>query len=75
MLIDLQEQIRSWQSWSSTMCEGKVQAQIDKKTLPDDNSGEAMAKRSTYRSKVFDYIMRMSSWWVLPLDEYEDSLD
>jgi hypothetical protein len=62
LLVDLQDQVRSWQSWSSTMCEGKVQEKINNKTLPADNSGDSMNKRSTYRSKVFDYLMRESPW-------------
>jgi hypothetical protein len=64
-LKKLMESIKSWQSWSSTICEGKVQEQVDKKALPSDNSAESMMARSTYRSKVFDYIMRKSSWYVL----------
>lgn len=64
-LIKVMESIQSWQSWSSTICEGKVQEQIDKKALPADSSAKSMMARSTYRSKVFDYLMRKSSWYVL----------
>jgi len=62
-LQDLQSQVRSWQAWSSTLSEGELQEQIDKKILPDDNSGPSMAKRSSYRSKVFDFLMRRSAWY------------
>jgi hypothetical protein len=62
-LQDLQSQVRSWQAWSSTLSEGELQEQIDKKILPDDNSGPSMAKLSSYRSKVFDFLMRRSAWY------------
>lgn len=57
---ELQKSVQSWQAWSSTMCEGKVQQQVDTKALPSDKSGEFA--RSTYRAKVFDYIFRKSTW-------------
>lgn len=57
---ELQKSVQSWQAWSSTICEGKVQQQVDVKVLPSDKSGEFA--RSTYRAKVFDYIFRKSTW-------------
>lgn len=56
----LMKSIQSWQSWSSVLVEGKVQQQIDAKVLPADNA----IKRGTYRTKVFDYVMRQSPWYV-----------
>jgi hypothetical protein len=66
-LQDLQSQVRSWQAWSSTLSEGKLQEQIDKKALPADSNGPSMAARSSYRSKVFDYLMRRSTWYAFAL--------
>lgn len=59
-LQNLQKSVQSWQAWSSTICEGKVQQQIDAKALPGDNKGQFA--RSTYRAKVFDYLFRRSTW-------------
>lgn len=66
-LRTLQSQVESWQAWSSTICEGKVKQQMDKNDLPTDDEGDSKRKRSTYRSKVFDYVMNASTWYVLYL--------
>lgn len=57
---DLQKSIQSWQAWASTVCEGKVQQQVDAKALPGDSKGQFA--RSTYRAKVFDFLFRNSTW-------------
>lgn len=54
------DSIQSWQAWSSSICEAKVQQQIDAKALPADSAGQFA--RSTYRAKVFDYLFRQASW-------------
>ena len=52
--------VQSWQAWSSSVCEGKVQEQINNKALSADSDGQFA--RSTYRAKVFDYLFRGSTW-------------
>ena len=52
--------VQSWQAWSSSVTEGNVQQQIDKKAL--SAADEASSARSTYRAKVFDYLFRQSTW-------------
>ena len=63
-LQKIQRLIQTWQAWSSSSVEGKVQEKINNKQLPADNDGASMAARGSYRSKVFDYLMRQSTWWV-----------
>ncbi|KAM5377543.1 hypothetical protein ACJZ2D_004912 [Fusarium nematophilum] len=55
------DSIQTWQSWASTMCEGKVQQQVDAAKLPSDANGQF--GRASYRSKVLDYLFRSSSWF------------
>lgn len=57
---EVQNSVQSWQAWCSTICEGKVQQQVDAKLLPSDKNGESA--RSTYRAKAFDYVFRRSTW-------------
>ena len=52
--------VQSWQAWSSSICEGNVQQQIDKKALSAADEGQFA--RSTYRAKVFDYLFRQATW-------------
>ena len=52
--------VQSWQAWSSSVCEGTVMQQIDRKTLPDTVDGQFA--RSTYRAKVFAYLLRQATW-------------
>ena len=52
--------VQSWQAWSSSICEGKVQHHVDKEELPA--AAEGQFTRSTYRAKVFDYLFRQATW-------------
>lgn len=52
--------VQSWQAWSSSVCEGNVQQQIDKNILPAAPEGQFA--RSTYRAKVFDYLFKQATW-------------
>ena len=52
--------VQSWQAWSSSICEGNVQQQIDKKVLSAKD--EDQYARSTYRAQVFDYLFRQATW-------------
>jgi hypothetical protein len=61
-LVEIDDLVKSWQSWSSVLCEGKVQDMMNAKKLPGDDSAAAMSARSTYRSKIFDYLMRNATW-------------
>ena len=61
-LQEIDDLVKSWQSWSSVLCEGKVQDMINDTKLPGDDSAKSMSARSTYRSKVFDYLMRSATW-------------
>ena len=54
--------IQSWQAWSSTICEGRVQEMVDKKALSAEKSGQFA--RGTYRTQILDYLMRRSNWYV-----------
>lgn len=64
-LVEIDDLVKSWQSWSSVLCEGKVQDLINANQLPADDSAKSMSARSTYRSKVFDYLMRSATWLVM----------
>lgn len=52
--------VQSWQAWSSSVCEGNVQQQIDKNVL--SAAPEGQFARSTYRAKVFDYLFKQATW-------------
>ena len=52
--------VQSWQAWTSAVCEGKVQLQIEKKELSGADDGQFA--RSTYRTQIFDYILRHAPW-------------
>ena len=60
--VETKDLIQIWQAWNSSLCEGKVQDQINNDKLPADDSAAAMSKRSTYHAKVFDYLLRQASW-------------
>ncbi len=59
-LKKLVDMVQSWQAWSSSICEGNVQQQIDKEAL--SAAAEGQFARSTYRAKVFDYLLRNARW-------------
>ena len=52
--------VQSWQAWSSSVCEGNVQQQIDKKELSAADEGQFA--RSSYRAKVFNYLFSQATW-------------
>ena len=56
----LMDSVQSWQAWSSSLCEGKVQEQINEGKLSANPDGQFA--RSTYRAKVFDFLFRQSTW-------------
>ena len=59
-LAKLVDMVQSWQAWSSSICEGNVQQQINKKAL--SAAGEGQYARGTYRAQVFDYLFRQATW-------------
>ena len=54
------DMMQSWQAWSSSLCEGKVQQQIGKEALPAGDDGQFI--RSAYRVQFLDFIFRKSAW-------------
>ncbi|KAI9798155.1 MAG: hypothetical protein M1833_004904 [Piccolia ochrophora] len=66
---ELDDLIKSWQSWSSALCEGKVQEMIDGGKLPNGSDAWEQSARSTYRAKVFDYLMRSATWFAKTFDQ------
>ena len=49
-----------WQAWSSSVCEGNLQQQIDNRRISATEDGQFV--RSTHRAKVLDYLFRQSPW-------------
>ncbi|KAK8023938.1 hypothetical protein PG993_012004 [Apiospora rasikravindrae] len=56
---ELIDSVLAWKAWASTMVERKVQEQVDAGKFSPDS-----VARGTYRAKVFDYLMRQSTWCV-----------
>ncbi|KAK8073937.1 hypothetical protein PG994_004836 [Apiospora phragmitis] len=56
-LQELMDLVQSWQAWSTTQVEGKVQQQIDAGKLQQDSLA-----RGSYRANVFEYLMRQLTW-------------
>ncbi|KAK8070785.1 hypothetical protein PG997_010988 [Apiospora hydei] len=54
----------TWQAWATTVVEGKVQQQVDARKLSPDS-----VACGTYRAKVFDYLMRRSTWFAKTFDQ------
>ena len=54
------DMIQAWQAWSSSVCEGNLQQQIDNSRISAAEDGQFV--RSTYRAKVLDYLFRQSPW-------------
>ncbi|KAK7946446.1 uncharacterized protein PG986_010767 [Apiospora aurea] len=57
--IDL---VQTWQAWATTVVEGKLQQQVDAGKLDSVACG-------SYRAKVFDYLMRRSTWFAKSFDQ------
>lgn len=56
---ELEASVQTWQAWATTQVEGKVQQLVDAGTLKADSLA-----RGSYRSQVFDFLMRRSTWCV-----------
>lgn len=51
---------RSWNAWELYHGEKQLQTQLEKGTLPTDDSVESREKRTTYRAKVIAYLRENS---------------
>ncbi|KAF2877316.1 hypothetical protein BDV95DRAFT_558920 [Massariosphaeria phaeospora] len=63
------DNVKLWQSWASSLSAIKTQEKIDSGALSNAQDGRSKAKRSTYTSVVFDYLMRGSTWFAKTQDE------
>jgi hypothetical protein len=71
VLKTIKKSVGKWQAWSSSMCEQKLQQKIDSHEIPADNNAASVALRGSYRSMIFDYILRGSTWYVNRLTKWE----
>jgi hypothetical protein len=54
--------VKLWQSWASSLAALKTQEKIVSGTLSNTTDGRSIAMRSTYNSKVIEFLMRQSTW-------------
>jgi hypothetical protein len=56
----VKQMLETWSAWATSTSERQVQMQIDKGLIPADDTG--VFKRSTHRTKVWDWLFRQSTW-------------
>ena len=61
-LSEHEESINLWLAWELTRVEEQVNDKITSMQLPNDDSVDAMSKRTAYRSKVVNFYRGQSPW-------------
>lgn len=54
------KEYKSWNAWELYQAEKQLQIQLEKETLPNDDSVKSREKRTAYRAKVIAYLREES---------------